>query len=47
MYCGDKFGDFSPKAGDFFFETPGHTAIERFKFVKKDVNLKFRFDFPL
>ena len=25
-YCGDKFGDFSPKAGDFFSETPGHTV---------------------
>ena len=25
-YCGDKFGDFSPKAGDFFSKTPGHTG---------------------
>ena len=26
IYCCDKFGDFSPKAGNFFFETHGHTA---------------------
>ena len=26
-YCGDKFGNFLPKAGDFFFETPGHTVF--------------------
>ena len=25
MYRGDKFGDFSPRAGDFFFETAGQT----------------------
>ena len=24
-YCGDKFGNFSSNAGDFFSETPGHT----------------------
>ena len=35
-YCGDKFGDFSPKAGDFspkagdfFSTTPGHTAFNQ------------------
>ena len=27
-YCGDKFGDFSPKAGVFFSETPGHSECE-------------------
>ena len=27
-HYGNKFSDFSPKAGNFFFKTPGHTDFD-------------------
>ena len=33
IYCGDKFGDFQQKVGDFFVRTSGHSAGKtEFKF---------------
>ena len=39
-YCGNKFGYFYPKFGDFFFHSPGHSGSE---WVSCSSNSKMRF----